>query len=241
MHDVHRDSLIAKGKKRKVKKTDHAHSHDEHADSHGDDHGHAHGEKDHGVHSQTGHSHGDDTHHHDHENDYSDPHGHDHDHDDSAYEEHDHDTHFHDHEHDHESFEDRAFAHVHEHGHNFYHAHHHTHNPEHVSITHKIFRDPVRDWFGAALMGLLIVVGYLKLLPGHLSDGMLVCAAVIGIFPTMKNALFDCIYKREFRFELLVGVLLLAGLFLGRFLEVALISLLLLIGSFIRLNFSWKD
>ncbi len=239
MHDVHRDSLIAKGKKRKVKKPDHAHSHDEHADSHGDDHGHAHGEKDHGVHSQTGHSHDDDTHHHDHENDHSDPHGHDHDHDDSAYEEHDHDTHVHDHEQ--KSFEDRAFAHVHEHGHNFYHAHHHTHNPEHVSITHKIFRDPVRDWFGAALMGLLIVVGYLKLLPGHLSDGMLVCAAVIGIFPALKNALFDCIYKREFRFELLVGVLLLVGLFLGRFLEVALISLLLLIGSFMRLNFSWKD
>jgi cation transport ATPase len=237
MHDVHRDSLIAKGKKRKVKKTDHAHSHDEHADSHSDDHGHTHGEKDHGVHSQTGHSHGDDTHHHDHENDHSDPHGHDHDED--AYEEHDHDTHVHGHEH--ESFEDRAFAHVHEHGHNFYHAHHHTHNPEHVSITHKIFRDPVRDWFGAALMGLLIVVGYLKLLPGHLSDGVLVCAAVIGIFPALKNALFDCIYKREFRFELLVGVLLLAGLFLGRFLEVALISLLLLIGSFMRLNFSWKD
>jgi cation transport ATPase len=237
MHDVHRDSLIAKGKKRKVKKTDHAHSHDEHADSHSDDHGHTHGEKDHGVHSQTGHSHGDDTHHHDHENDHSDPHGHDHDED--AYEEHDHDTHVHGHEH--ESFEDRAFAHVHEHGHNFYHAHHHTHNPEHVSITHKIFRDPVRDWFGAALMGLLIVVGYLKLLPGHLSDGVLVCAAVIGIFPALKNALFDCIYKREFRFELLVGVLLLVGLFLGRFLEVALISLLLLIGSFMRLNFSWKD
>ncbi|MBW2651550.1 MAG: hypothetical protein JRC57_00480 [Deltaproteobacteria bacterium] len=237
MHDVHRDSLIAKGKKRKVKKTDHAHSHDEHADSHSDDHGHTHGEKDHGVHSQTGHSHGDDTHHHDHENDHSDPHGHDHDED--AYEEHDHDTHVHGHEH--ESFEDRAFAHVHEHGHNFYHAHHHTHNPEHVSITHKIFRDPVRDWFGAALMGLLIVVGYLKLLPGHLSDGMLVCAAVIGNFPALKNALFDCICKREFRFELLVGVLLLAGLFLGRFLEVALISLLLLIGSFMRLNFSWKD
>ena len=196
MHDVHRDSLIAKGKKRKVKKTDHAHSHDEHADSHGDDHGHTHGEKNQGVHSQTGHSHGDDTRHHDHENDHSDIHVHDH---------------------EHESFEDRAFAHVHEHGHNFYHVHHHTHHPEHVSITHKIFRDPVRDWFGAALMGLLIVVGYLKLLPGHLSDGMLVCAAVIGIFPALKNALFDCIYKREFRFELLVGVLLLAGLFLGRF------------------------
>ena len=212
MHDVHRDSIVSHGKKRRVSTRLQTHSHeDEHKHSPSDEHSH-----DHDV-----------------------PQGHNHDHDDSAYEEHDHDTHVHDHEH--KSFEDRAFAHVHEHGHNFYHAHHHTHNPEHVSITHKIFRDPVRDWFGAALMGLLIVVGYLKLLPGHLSDGMLVCAAVIGIFPALKNALFDCIYKREFRFELLVGVLLLAGLFLGRFLEVALISLLLLIGSFMRLNFSWKD
>ena len=60
-------------------------------------------------------------------------------------------------------------------------------------------------------------------------------------FPVLKNALFDCVYKRTLRFELLVGILLLAGLFLGRFLEVALIALLLLIGSFMRLNFSWKD
>ena len=38
MHDVHRDSLIAKGKKRKVNKSDHVHSHDDH-DNDGD-HGH---------------------------------------------------------------------------------------------------------------------------------------------------------------------------------------------------------
>jgi hypothetical protein len=106
---------------------------------------------------------------------------------------------------------------------------------------HKVFGDPVRDWFGIFLMGLLIVAGYFKWLPGHLSDGMLVCAAVIGLFPVLKNALFDCIYKRTLRFELIVGILLLAGLFMGRFLEVALIVLLLLIGSFMRLNFSWKD
>jgi cation transport ATPase len=106
---------------------------------------------------------------------------------------------------------------------------------------HKVFNDPVRDWFAAFLMGLLIVAGYLKWLPGQLSDGMLVCAAVIGLFPIVKNGLFDSIYKRTLRFELLVGILLLAGLFMGKFLEVALITLLLLIGSFMRLNFSWKD
>ena len=31
------------------------------------------------------------------------------------------------------------------------------------------------------------------------------------------------------------------GVFMGKFLEVALISLFLLVGSFMRLNFSWKD
>jgi hypothetical protein len=106
---------------------------------------------------------------------------------------------------------------------------------------HKVFGDPARDWFGAFLMGLLIVAGYFKWLPGYLSDGMLVCAAVIGLFPIMKNALFESIYKRTLRFELLVGILLLAGLFMGRLLEVALITLLLLLGSFMRLNFSWKE
>jgi len=104
-----------------------------------------------------------------------------------------------------------------------------------------VFGDPLRDWFGAFLMGLLILAGYFKWLPGYLSDGMLVCAAVIGLFPIIKNALFESIYKRTLRFELLVGVLLLAGLFTGRFLEVALITLLLLMGSFMRLNFSWKE
>ena len=90
-------------------------------------------------------------------------------------------------------------------------------------------------------MGLLIVTGYFKWLPGHLSDGMLVCAAAIGLFPIVKNGLFDSLYKRTIRFELLVGILLLAVLFMGKFLEVALIALLLLMGSFMRLNFSWKE
>ena len=235
MHDVHRDSLIAKGKKRKVKKSGPVHSHDEQAPSPVDDHGHEHGEKDHRTHSH-------DAHAHDHENEQADPHGHSHDHDEDAYGEHDHDLHTHDHgEKDRKRAEDRAFAHLHEHGHDFFHAHHHTHHSEHAGVVHKVFGDPVRDWFGAVLMGLLIVAGYFKWLPGHLSDGMLVCAAVIGLFPLVKNGLFDSIYKRTLRFELLVGILLLAGLFMGRFLEVALIALLLLMGSFMRLNFSWKD
>jgi len=236
MHDVHRDSLIA-GKKRKVKKTDNAHSHDEHEHSHDDKHGHTHDEKDNAVQGHSGHSHDHDTHHHDHD----EPHGHEHDHDEDAYEEHDHDLHSHDHGHERTHSEDRAFAHLHEHGHDFFHAHHHSHHPEHAGIVHKVFGDPVRDWFGAFLMGILIIAGYLKWVPGPLSDGMLVCAAVVGIFPLLKKALFDCVYNRKFRFELLVGIVLVAGLFFGKFLEVALIVLLLFIGSFMRLNFSWKD
>ena len=223
MHDVHRDSIVSHGKKKKVSRKSHTHSHeDEHKHSPSDEHNHDH-----------------DSNAHDHEHAHDAPHGHDHDHDDSAYEEHHHDAH--DHTHNGQSFEDRAFAHAHEHGHNLYHAHHHTHHTEHESMIHKIFRDPVRDWFGAALMGLLIMVGYLKLLPGYLSDGMLLCAAVIGIFPILKNALYDCIARRSIGFELLIGVLLLGGLVTGRFLEVALAALFLLIGSFVRLNFSWKD
>jgi len=233
MHDVHRDSLIAQSKRQKAKKSDHDHPPDEHA--HDDAHGH--GEKEHGAHP-----HDTETHDHDHGNDHADPHGHSHDHDEDTYEDHDHDLHTHDHgEKDHKRAEERAFAHLHEHGHDFFHAHHHTHHPEHAGVVHKVFGDPVRDWFGAVLMGLLIVAGYFKWLPGHLSDGMLVCAAVIGLFPLVKNGLFDSIYKRTLRFELLVGILLLAGLFMGRFLEVALIALLFLMGSFMRLNFSWKD
>jgi len=226
MHDVHRDSIISHGRKKKVGEKGQTHSHE-------DEHEHASQDKHSHNHDSTAHDHG-----HDHEHD---SHHHDHDHDDSAYEEHDHDTHVHDHTHNGQSFEDRAFAHAHEHGHNLYHVHHHTHHTEHVSVIHKIFRDPVRDWFGAALMGLLIVVGYLKLLPGHLSDGMLLCAAVIGIFPVLKNALYDCIARRSIGFELLMGVLLLGVLVTGRFLEVALAALFLLIGSFVRLNFSWKE
>ena len=55
MHDVHRDSLISKGNKRKVKKADHDYSPDEHAL--GGDHGHGHDEKNHGVQSHDAHSH----------------------------------------------------------------------------------------------------------------------------------------------------------------------------------------
>ena len=105
---------------------------------------------------------------------------------------------------------------------------------------HRVFGNPLRDWFAAGLMGLLIVAGYFKMLPGHLSDGMLVCAAVIGLFPLLKNAVFDCIAKRTLSADIVFGAVLLGGLIAGYFIAVAVMSLCLLVGSFLRLDFSWK-
>ena len=208
MHDVHKDSIIVKGKKQTITGTGHDHS------------------------KVLNHTH-----------DHPVSHGHDHEHGEEVYNGHDYDLHVHKHNSNNRNGVafDRAFAHIHEHGHDFFHSHYHTHHPEHAGIMHKIFGDPRRDWFAVVLMVLLIVIGYFKWLPGHLSDGMLLCAAIIGIFPVLKNGVFGCIYRRTFRFELLVGFLLLIGLFMGEFLVVDLITLLLLLGSFLRLNFSWKD
>jgi len=233
MHDVHRDSLIyKKEKKPKAQSQKHDHS-DDHRHDHEDTHEHAHGHSSGNTHEH------DDARHHDH----STPHGHVHDHDDSAYTEHDRDAHLPGtaHAHKHEGFEDRAYRHVHEHGHKFFHSHHHSHHPEHTTLTHKVLKDPARDWFGAGLMALLIATGYYKWVPGHLSEGMIVCAAVIGIFPVMKNALFESIARRRPNIELCIGSLLVIGLFLGYFLTVAFIALFLLLGSFMRLNFSWSN
>jgi hypothetical protein len=265
MHDVHRDSLIHKKKTRKKKKqhdpVEHSHSHDDHghdheANSHDHDdhnheeHGHDHDDLHEHDHKEHSHDH-DDPHEHDHEeyghdhNDHDLPLGHEHEHDEEEYDGHDEDLHTHKH-HDHEAFGDRdlgdpAFAHLHEHEHTFYHRHHHNHDPEHTGLVHKIFKDPVRDWFGAVLMLILIYAGYNRLLPGNLSDGMLVCAAIIGIFPVIKNALLECISRRRISIELIIGAVLLTGLFTGRFLEVAIAALLMLVGSFIRINFSWRS
>ena len=162
--------------------------------------------------------------------------GHDHSHNDRAYCGHDNDPHIHSHDH----LEDRAWSHVHEHAHVFYHQHHHLHDANQTGIIHRLFMDPVRDWFAVTLMALLISAGYFRLLPGYLSDGIIVCAAVIGIYPLFKNALSDCIKRKKPSFELLLSVLLFAGLLSGMFLEVALACLLLLTGSFMKLNFAWK-
>jgi len=249
MHDVHRDSLIHKRKtKKKHEHSKPSHSGSEHQDHHDHEKHSDHGKDEHKAHSHEQ-KHDHKAHSHDHENDHDHKHehgsskppsGHNHQHDNSAYEAHDSDLHVHRHNQN-EHHYDRAWNHMHDHAHVFYHQHHHAHSKEHTGIVHKIFKDPLRDWFGATLIVLLISAGYLKWLPGHLSDGMLVCAAVIAIFPVFKNALFECIAKRRLSFELLLAILLVAGLFSGRFLEIALIALFLLVGSFMRLNFAWKD
>ncbi len=248
MHDVHRDSLIYKKKKKKKKNQSgnqsDGHGHESRSHDHDDQHDHGHEEhsNDHDDH----HDHGHEAHSHDHD-DHCD-HGHEehsHDHDEEEYDAHDADLHTHKH-HDHEVFGDRdmgnrAFAHAHDHVHTFYHKHHHNHDLEHTSLVHKVFNDPVRDWFGAALMSLFIAAGYYRWLPGNLSDGMLVCAAIIGIFPVIKNSLLECINRRRISIELFLGILLLVGLFTGWFLEVAIAALLMLVGSFMRINFSWRN
>ena len=89
-------------------------------------------------------------------------------------------------------------------------------------------------------MILLILFGYYQLAPGPLANGMLVSAAVVGIYPVLKNGLFEIIAERKFSFDLVVGTVLLIGLIFGKFLEVALISLLLLVGSFLKLDFAWR-
>jgi cation transport ATPase len=249
MHDVHRESLIYK-KEKKVKTTSHRHDHSDHLDHHHHDHEDTHEHADVSdhihEHGHDYHEHGHDHHEQDHghhHHDHETPHGHAHDHDESAYTGHDRDTHLPgaDHKHRREGFEDRAYSHVHEHGHNFFHSHHHSHHAEHTTLTHKVLKDPARDWFGAGLMALLIAAGYFRWLPGHLAEGMIVCAAVIGIFPVVKNALFESIAKRSPNIELLAGSALVIGLFLGHFLAVALIAFFLLLGSFMRLNFSWRN
>jgi cation transport ATPase len=229
MHDVHRDSIIHK--KQGIKKADPESPGDRpqpHAQDHNEKHNHMEGgTRDHNSHKQ--------------HDGHDIPHGHDHKHEENKYEDHDSDLHIPgaDHSH-HDNFEDHAMTHMHEHAHSFYHRHHHTHHPEHTSLIHRILLDQLRDWFAVGLMGILIFAGYYKLAPGHLSDGMIICAAVIGIFPMFKNGIFDCVFKKKMSFELLLGIFLIIGLLKGYFLETALISVFLLVGSFFRLNFSWK-
>jgi cation transport ATPase len=254
MHDVDRNSILFKDWEKKKQAGNHSHaaedrhSHPNHDGHESQDHDHDH-DHDHSHHHKAHHDHSADQHSeppgpsHNHEaggHSRHSPAAHDHGHDEMAYVDHQRDDHDHIHPDETRFSRDRVFTHLHGHKHVFYHTHHHAHDPAYQSLLHKIFKDPVRDWFAVALMALMILVGYYQWLPGHLSDGLLVCAAVIGIFPAAKNSLVKSLFRRRPTFELLVSLLLISGLFAGRFLETALISLFLLMGSFMRLDFSWK-
>jgi cation transport ATPase len=229
MHDVDRNSILYRDWD---KKKDPNHTHVDHGKGHGPKQGSAPHDHDEHVH----------PHDHDHRGGGSrwDPADHDHFHPEAAYENHYQDGHDHEHHDEGHYSRLRVFTHLHEHQHVFYHAHHHDHDPNQRTLLHKIFKDPVRDWFGVGIIVLMIVIGYFKWLPGYLSDAILVCAAVIAIFPALKNALVSGILKRRLTLELVISLLLVAGLFTGRYLEIALCALFLLMGSFIRLEFSWK-
>lgn len=218
MHDVDRNSLLYKDWETKKK------LHGVRPETDTEDHDH------HSHHHDHGHDHHGDTH----------VHSHDHSHSDAAYHHHDEDTHDH-HHHSDRANRDRVYTHAHKHKHVFYHSHHHTHDPHSRNVLHKIFKDPVRDWFAVIVMTLLILSGGLQWLPGHLADGALVCAAMIGIFPPLKNALFQSIFQRKPTVELFISLVLIATLLTGHILEASLLALFMLLGSFIKLDFSWRS
>ena len=268
MHDVKRDSLFeeTKGSKKKhAGKKDktlqdkhghkehghsHSHAHDEHddhdealaskyegyenrhvhEDHEEDEHHHEHGDEQHHEHDHgSGHEHG-----HDHDDYYE---GHEHDHGEEDFHEHEEDEH--QHEHPKELFRDRAFEHVHEHGHHVLHAHDHVHHREEISLVHKWFKNPVRDWFALLVIGLLISVSKFGLVRDDLGKGFLIMASVIGIYPLLKNSIVKVILEKRFAFDLVVSVILIIALFYGQLFTVALVVFLILLGSFLRLNFSW--
>ncbi len=105
----------------------------------------------------------------------------------------------------------------------------------------QVFKDPVRDWFALGLILLFVVIGFSQMLPAKASQGLFLAAALIGLFPAMKNAIRVCLLQRKMTLEILVVTLLLIMLFSGYFFEAATAGLFLLIGSFLQLNFSWDE
>ncbi|OGL38427.1 MAG: hypothetical protein A2042_00580 [Candidatus Schekmanbacteria bacterium GWA2_38_11] len=255
MHDVKRDSLfeeIKGSKKKHARKKDktpqekhghknHGHSHSHEHDDH-DDHDEVLASKYEGYeHRHVHEDHEEDEHHNDHDHDNHDDEyyeGHEHNHDEEELHEHGEDEHHH--EHPKELFHDRAFEHVHEHGHHVLHSHDHVHHKEEIGLTHKWFKNPVRDWFALSVIGLLIAVSALGLVRADLSRGFLVMASVIGIYPLLKNSIIKGILEKRFAVDLVVSLILIIALFYGQIFPVALAVFLILLGSFLRLNFSWN-
>lgn len=243
MHDVKRDSLfeVKDSKKKHAQKksqpqeTSHenaSHSHDEKLASKYEGYEHRHVHEDDEEHEH------EDEHFHEHEHEDEDYHGHEHNHDEEEYHEHDHDEHHH--HHPKKLFHDRAFEHIHEHGHQFSHSHDHVHHRDETSVAHKWFKDPVRDWFALVVMGILIAVNMMGLARDNLAKGLLVMAAVLGLFPLIKNAVIRGILEKRFVPELGVSLIFIVIMFYGKLLYAAIGVFLILLGSFLRLNFSWN-
>ncbi len=144
----------------------------------------------------------------------------------------------HDHSHDHH--DDEAHHH-HPHKHVFYHSHLHAHDRVRRTLMHRVFRDPVRDWFGLSVVLLFGGIGFSGILPDKASQGLFLAAALIGLFPAMKNVIRISLLQKKMTLELLVVALLLVLIFSGHFFEAAIASLFLLLGSFLNLNFSWDE
>ncbi len=212
MHDISREALLCKqGDKRPVQTTHNPDGSHHEGHSHGHDHPHE---------PDAGHTHE----------------GHGHRHHQHSYPDHAHDEHGHTHDRGQE-----AFHHQHEHKHVFYHSHPHEHDRVRRTLAHRVLKDPARDWFGVGLILLLILVGLFRLLPPELNSGLFLAAAVIALFPALKNALFAALHRKKLSPELLVVAGLLAMLFRGYFLTGAVAGLFLLVGSFLRLDFSWSE
>lgn len=191
--------------------------HDHHSDSHhahDDEHPHEHHEHDT---AQTEESHGHSHHQHHYHGHFQDEH-----------------DHSHDHHHD-------EIHHQHPHKHVFYHSHPHAHDRVRRTLMHRVFRDPVRDWFGLGVILLFAGIGFSGILPDKASQGLFLSAALIGLFPAMKNVIRISLLQKKMKLELLVVALLLILIFSGHFFEAAIASLFLLLGSFLDLNFSWDE
>lgn len=211
MHDINRDEIFKKTSSG-GKSKEHNHSHDD-------------------SHTHSSHTHNHHSHNHHHHNDELT--GHDHQHEDFE-------GHYHfDHSHD-EHFESRAYNHVHEHSHQIRHAHYHKHDPQEDSMIHRIFNNPLRDWFTLIFMSILLVVHQTVSMKTELADGLLVVVVVIGLFPLLKNAIFDGLLRKRILPELVVAIFLIGLLFYGELLTASIITIFICLGSFLNLNFSWK-
>ncbi len=129
----------------------------------------------------------------------------------------------------------------HHHCHDDHDHHHHDHHHEHHhDWLDKLMSSSGPDWFAVFVMSIFIIAGHFRWLPGTLSDGVVVGAAMIGLYPPLKNSIFTCLHVRRPSAELVVCLVLLVMLFCGMSLEVALCTLTLMLGSFLHFHFSWR-